>query len=409
MVAPATTTTTHLEGLEMAVTETTTESWGSRLGTSIKGVIFGLGLFVAGFPVLFWNEGNYVKTAKALDEGEGVCVAVDSNAEVDPEMNAKLVHMTGRADTKDVLSDDTFGVSATAIRLSRKVEMYQWREHSKTTEKKKLGGSVEKTTTYTYDKGWSDSPIDSSGFKEQGHDNPAGMEFESEEWLAPSVSFGAFKLNERQVKRIGSAQAYAFPTDFVCRVERVQRQGATIFVPNAETRGNALNKRNAIAEPRVGDMRVNFEVVYPHDISIVAKQKGDTFVGYTAKTGKKVDLLSDGVKDAAEMFEAARSDNSLLTWLVRVGGFLLMFFGLSMVLKPLSVLGDVLPILGDIIEMGAGLVAGLLALACAFVTIAIAWLFYRPVIGVILLAVAGFLVWKLHQKRVAAKKAAAAA
>lgn len=30
----------------MAVTETTTESWGSRLGNSIKGVIVGLGLFV---------------------------------------------------------------------------------------------------------------------------------------------------------------------------------------------------------------------------------------------------------------------------------------------------------------------------------------------------------------------------
>lgn len=47
----------------MAVTETTTESWGSRLGNSIKGVIVGLGLFVLGFPVLFWNEGNSVKTA----------------------------------------------------------------------------------------------------------------------------------------------------------------------------------------------------------------------------------------------------------------------------------------------------------------------------------------------------------
>ena len=49
----------------MAVTETTTESWGSRLGNSIKGVIVGLGLFVLGFPVLFWNEGNSVKTAKS--------------------------------------------------------------------------------------------------------------------------------------------------------------------------------------------------------------------------------------------------------------------------------------------------------------------------------------------------------
>ena len=76
----------------MAVTEVTTESWGSRLGGSLRGVLIGLALFVAGFPLLFWNEGNYVKTAKALDEGEGACIAVESNAAVDPEMNGKLVH-----------------------------------------------------------------------------------------------------------------------------------------------------------------------------------------------------------------------------------------------------------------------------------------------------------------------------
>ena len=110
----------------MAVTETTTESWGSRLGGSIKGVLAGGLIFLAGFPILFWNEGNAVKTARAIDEGEGACVSLESNAKVDPEMEGKFVHMSGKADTKDVLVDDVFGVSNTAIRLERKVEMFQW-------------------------------------------------------------------------------------------------------------------------------------------------------------------------------------------------------------------------------------------------------------------------------------------
>ena len=108
----------------MAVTETTTESWGSRLGGSIRGILFGIAMFIAGFPLLFWNEGDAVKTAKAIDEGEGACVSLDSNAKVDPEMNGKLVHLTGKADTKDVLTIDTFGVSETAICLKSEVEMY---------------------------------------------------------------------------------------------------------------------------------------------------------------------------------------------------------------------------------------------------------------------------------------------
>ena len=392
----------------MAVTETTTESWGSRLGSSIKGVVIGFALFIAGFPVLFWNEGDSVKTAKAIDEGEGACIAVESNASVDQEMEGKLVHMSGKADTKDVLMDDTFGISATAIRLERNVEMYQWIEESRTSEKKKMGGSVEKVTTYTYKKDWMPTAIDSSGFKEQGHDNPGVMEFESQKMQAANVTFGAFRLNESQIDHIGSAKQYAFPTGFVCKVERVKVQGGTIYVPNAETRNNALNTRDVASQTRIGDMRVTFRVVYPHDVSLIAKQHGDTFVAYTAKNGKKLSYLEDGVKDAAEMFQTARTNNAIMTWLVRIGGFLMMFIGLSMVFKPLSVLADVLPILGDIVEMGMGLVAGLIAFICSLVTIAIAWLFYRPVLGIILLAVAGFFGWMLIKKRKAAKAAKAA-
>lgn len=391
----------------MAVTETTTESWTSRLGGAVKGVVAGLALFILGFPVLFWNEGNSVKTAKALDEGEGACVPVESIAKVDPEMEGRLVHMTGRADTQDVLTDEQFGVSATAIALNRKTEMFQWRENSETTEKKNLGGSVTRTTTYTYEKVWSETVIDSSGFKEAGHDNPGVIEFPSVEKLAANVSFGAFRLNERQIARIGSGQAYAFPTDFVCRVSRVQRQGNVILVPNKATRDNALNNRDVAAEPRIGDMRVTFTVVRPHDISIVAKQRGDTFVAYLAKTKKKVDLIQDGVVDCAEMFEDARDANTLFTWLVRLGGLLIMYIGLSMVLKPLSVLGDVLPILGTVIGWGTGLVAGVVALVCALVTIAVAWIFYRPVLAVLLLVAAGalvFLVWKKKQSKKVANK-----
>ena len=392
----------------MAVTETTTVSWGSRIGGSLKGVLFGVALFVAGFPILFWNEGNSVKTAKALDEGEGACVPVESIVKVDPEMDGQLVHMTGRATTQDVLSDDQFGVSVTAIALRRRTEMLQWVEHSETKEKKNLGGSVTKTTTYTYSQEWKENAVDSSGFKEAGHDNPGFIEFPSEETRAANVAFGAFRLNERQIARIGSEQAYQFPTDFVCRVERVQRQGPVILVPGKATRDNALNNRDVALKPRVGDMRVSFFVVYPHDISLVARQKGDTFVGYIAKSKKKVDLLSDGVKDASEMFEAARSANAFMTWLLRIVGFFAMFLGLSMVLKPLGVLADVLPILGDIVGIGTGLVAGLVALVCALVTIAVAWLFYRPVLAVALVAAAGALVWMLVKRRRAAKASAQA-
>lgn len=391
----------------MAVTETTTESWGSRVGGAMKGVLFGVGMFIVGFPVLFWNEGNTVKTRKALEEGEGACVSVQSNAKVDPANEGKLVHLTGRADTKDVLADEAFGVSTTAIRLDRKVEMYQWQEEKHVKKEKNVGGSETTTTTYTYKMGWSSSAVDSSAFKEAGHDNPP-MEFAAERKVAQNVTFGAFRLNQGQVESIGGAQPYMVPTNTVCPIPRALVRGNVIYVPNAETRNNPNNTRDVVAMPRLGDVRVEYTYVEPHDVSVVAQQKGDTFVAYTARNGKKLQMLSDGVKEAAEMFADAQQANAIMCWVIRLVGFLLMFFGLQKVFRPFAVLGDVLPVLGSIVGMGTGVISFFIALPCALVTIAIAWLVYRPVLGVALLVAAGGMVALFLKKRAEAKAKAKA-
>ena len=46
------------------VSVTTRQGWGSRLSESIKSVLFGVVLFGVAFPLLFWNEGRAVRTAK---------------------------------------------------------------------------------------------------------------------------------------------------------------------------------------------------------------------------------------------------------------------------------------------------------------------------------------------------------
>ena len=91
-------------------TETETVSYGSRISSSFKGMLPGILMFLGAFPLLFWNEGRAVKTARALDEGQGVVIEVETNKTVDHDNDGKLVHMTGKAETKDVLEDATFGV-----------------------------------------------------------------------------------------------------------------------------------------------------------------------------------------------------------------------------------------------------------------------------------------------------------
>ena len=137
----------------MAVTEVQTESYFSRLGNSFKGIGGGLLLFLIAFPLLFWNEGRAVKRAKALETGAGAVVSVQAD-KVDPANEGKLVHVTAKADTKDVLTDPLFKISSTAIRLERRVEMYQWKQNESSKTEKQLRGGTKKSTVSTYEKVW---------------------------------------------------------------------------------------------------------------------------------------------------------------------------------------------------------------------------------------------------------------
>ncbi|MBQ6103428.1 MAG: hypothetical protein IJL06_07130, partial [Kiritimatiellae bacterium] len=195
----------------MAYTETVHQSWGSRLGNSFRGILFGIVLFVVAFPVLFKNEGRAVRRAKALDEGAGAVISVDASAAL-PENEGRLVHFSGPASTPSILRDALFGVETNAFALVRRVEAFQWEENEKTTEKKNLGGSVDRTTEYTYRKGWSDRPVDSSDFKvPEGHANPQAWAVEPAESFATDVKVGAFLLPDDRAQNLGRAVAAALP------------------------------------------------------------------------------------------------------------------------------------------------------------------------------------------------------
>lgn len=420
-------------------TEVTSESWFSRLGSSIKGVITGLIIFVLAFPLLFWNEGRAVKRAKALDEGAGLVQTIPAET-VDSQMNGKLVHMTGMATTTETLTDGPFGVTVTGIKLIREVEMYQWEESSSSKSKKKLGGSKETKTTYSYKKVWSNNVIDSSNFKVgDGHQNPGAMPFESQTLKASDVTLGAYKLNPAQINSIGNAKPLPIkevPESLKAKAilsgqglymgvkDRNKTVSAPVVVPMPSMDPSMTNPNAPVAatptptpapvvkpeanpaDPQIGDVRVTFKVVEPQTVSLVAKLNGNTFEPYVTSNGGDILLTKTGTHSAANMFAAAQSANTMLTWGLRVLGFFLMFIGLNMIFKPMSVLGDVVPFIGSLIGMGTSLVSFLISFVCSLITIAIAWIFYRPVLGVILLVLAGAGIFLILKKRKPVSKVA---
>jgi hypothetical protein len=129
-------------------------------------------------------------------------------------------------------------------------------------------------------------------------------------------------------------------------------------------------------------------VVEPGPVSIVAAQAGDSFAEYRTKAGGTIGMITAGKVSAQQMFEDAIATNTLITWLVRLGGFILLWIGFALLFAPLSVLADIVPLFGSLVGAATGLIAFLLALALALAIIAFAWLFFRPLLGITLLILA---------------------
>ena len=376
-------------------TKVTHESWFSRIGSAIKGILVGLILFVMAFPLLFWNEGRAVKTYKTLKEGAGIVVSIISD-NIDATNNEKLVHVTGKGDTNAILVDPIFDVSVNALKLERVVEMYQWEEVLESDTKKKLGGGTETVETYTYTKIWSEQTISSTTFqKPTGHQNPSSIQYESTQQVADKVTLGAFALSPSLVARINNFELFTIEDSSLPETlkDEVKLYEDGLYIGSEPE------------SPQVGDIRIMFTVAKPTDISVIAKQAGNTFEPYKSKAGGNIELLQTGIHSAYDMIQTAQENNKVLTWILRLVGFILMLVGLGLIFNLLSVLADVLPILGNIVGAGTGVISFLLAAILSLITIAIAWIVYRPLLAVILIVLAASLTMAIKMKLKSAKTA----
>ena len=182
-------------------TETTHKSWFERIMESLKAILFGFVFVIGACSLMFWNEGNSAKESAALSEGAGLVTAV-STERVESGNEGKLVHIAGETKAANPARDADLGVAGNGLKLSRKVEMYQWKEERKSEKRQKLGGGEETVTTYSYQRVWSDQPINSSSFRDSANRrNPAMPNLRSRSYAAEGVTLGGFRLDERILTR----------------------------------------------------------------------------------------------------------------------------------------------------------------------------------------------------------------
>lgn len=434
----------------MAYTETTTTGYGTRVGNSFRAIGSGFLLFIAGTALLWWNEGRAVKTEKMLEEAGSAYVEMANPDKKDASLEGELICGTAMATTEDSLSDAQFGIGAKAISLRRSVEYYQWVEHSQEQKEDKLGGKEVTTTTYTYSKEWVSRPIESSQFKDPAYQNKNTVlaTFEDDEQWAETVKWGAYQLNESLIHSISSREGVdlAIAEDLLKQfdrntqtayerfygVQKTQQPTQQPAIPDSikallpdsvkaaldaqqaindsinNAMANAENKKDleyihqasnvlyfgrVPGSPEVGDVRITFEKVVPAKVTVMAVVDGDTFKPFKAKNGKRFQTLVMGKKTGDEIIEDAQDANSMWTWALRILGVLMVIGGLKGIFGFVETILKVVPFIAGIFGWGIGLVCTIIGIAWSLIIIAIAWLFYRPLLGISLLVLAGFLVW----------------
>jgi hypothetical protein len=379
------------------ITEVTSQSIFGRIGNSIVGALFGFVLLIGSIILLFWNEGRAVATAKSLREGAATVIEASSD-NVNPANEAKLVHVTGETAVTDPLQDPIFNISETALRLSRKIEVYVWKEKKESKSRDKVGGGKETTTTYSYEKVWAPDLIKSSSFKSaDDHRNPTRLEIPKKEFVATNATLGQFRLTPQIIGKVSGDEELDATTDQLSKVSEELESKLKVD-------GNKFYLGADPASPEIGDEKISFSVLRPGTLSVVAAQTKQSFTPYVTSNEREIELVETGNVSAAQMFAHAQAANRTLTWILRAVGFAAMFFGGMLVMGPLSALARIIPFMGSLVELGFALVSFFLSAIVSLLVIAVAWIVYRPLLGIalILAAIACVVMLKrLHTKHVA--------
>jgi hypothetical protein len=353
-----------------SVTETSTEGYGSRLGGSLVAALVGLILVPIAIVVLYWNEGRAVDAIRALNRGAAAIVEVNSTP-ADPATNGKLVHITGMLQPTTPAKDPVFGVTGDGlVRLTRKVEMYQWEQETHTSSQQNVGGSKTTETTYTYKREWSERAVSSQNFKQpNGHQNPA-MQTQSATFDGGDVKIGAYKVDPTVLNKL---------TNFT------SLQPRSAPPSGYQVSGEGFYRGSDPSQPAIGDVRVTFSEIPAQTASVAAGNASGTLTAFRDSNGYTIALAEPGMVSAETMFRDEKKSESALTWILRGVGFVAMLIGFVCMTRPLTMLFAILPFLESLVGAGAFLVALALAVPITLLTISIAWIVHRPLIGSLLL------------------------
>ncbi len=353
-----------------------------KIKSSLAGIIVWPILIIVSVYMLWSNEFSYVAREKAIITWENIVVEIDAQ-NPSPENNNKYVYTFGEV-SSDVIQEPDFLFPINAVSVSRTVEMYQWQENTKTEVKENLWGSETHTTTYSYEKKWSQFPINSDDFNQATqYQNPKNWQYEWKTIFGQNVKLGNFKISDWLQAMMPKWNELPLWQE----LENMLATGSSVV-------NNYIYNWVNYNDPQIGDLRISYSILpIWTSLSTLAWQRNNDMLDiYLLDGGENITRIEEWNKSAKILFQAMKDDNSLTTWLIRIAFTVIIFLWLNMLFSILPTLGSIVPFIGKILGVWVWLIALVWTLIIAGGTIAIAWLVARPIISVIIIVL---IIWAI--------------
>lgn len=335
-------------------------------------ILGGVALFTGALILLVSNE------QRALDRESALAAHLESAAtapsdELDPTLEGKLVHLEGLLLAPAPLRDRPIPVEVRALRLDRRVQMYQWEAQQATREEPLPSGEVRRVEVESYAKIWSENPIDSSKFADPIHANPA-FPFTSKRTDVSSPRLGALRVSGAILEGLNDFQ--------VLQADPRVAEQATLGT-NVIARGDHYYVGGDPDSPQIGDLRVIYRYV-PEGITAsgIGQQIGDTLGAFSFRDETLPAVVLPGSHGPHELLAASPDPIARWVSLIRAIALLLVMGGLAVVFSALRNFGPRVDWIGDLLYGGAAVNGALVGLGVGMSVIGIVWLVAEHYAGV---------------------------
>lgn len=403
--------------------EVSHQSGASRLCNSMIGACCSPFVVIAAICIVGWNEKEAVCEAKAISEAKDTYITAGcTTLAADGDLVLIQGCEIGRNGLADLSPAGAFQskirVQGTGLRVVS--EMYQCVENvAESTTKDSVGGGTTTVKTYTYSKAWREVAIDSSAF----HRNPSTSNCDVGNPSWPTSAVPLSSLVYAPTVEVGAYDIGPGPGSYVESIPLSQPQSVTSSVPSGWSQTSVNGgvayrssqwSTSSLSGDKIGDVRMQF---FSNDwnndeVTVLGKNSGGKIGEWQASkswgcSGNKAGTLMMGKVSGEKFFEGLKAEAAVVKWALRFLGFLIFWFGFSLLFGPLEVFADCIPCigpcLGDSIAAITCCLSCLPACGCFMLIAGVVWVAMRPMVGGPMIAgflciLCGYMAYKAYAK-----------